>query len=633
MNRLFKFSLLAVAVMSVAATTIQWYSQQTPATLAQEQVIAVENPSPHAFQSTTIGDLRDWLIGSTVASDADLVSATNSIFQRSTNAAKTYTDVQVQAGTNSAKTYTDLQVSGITLATGTLTNNQSTPVTFSNSVTVYGEFNIYNTNPVTTVGTLVSTGSISGPISGTNIIIGTLNSNKFDPQTLNAFYPRNNPSNFIAIPLDENGHLFTVTNGTKAILAVTVTNVVADGSGITNIQGSGMVGYEAKQQEQDASIASLLSGSAGVSGVSNVYSVSWSSTLTNGEYAPVLTNNVITNNTWSGTVWVRGKGATNAYYGRLDGMYWKGLSPLWAYSSNVFLSTGTLGAYITTNVDGNIVYALKGAGDEPINWSIKALTENATNSFAGAAPAVVNTNYTLTNGLVAYWEMENGGWANSGPLNVPLTAVGTVSVVPGLTGNAAEFNGVNANYLYRLNETRWSALSDSVTFIAWFKLNSTNAASGFVSKWNTAQGQKEYQFVWSKIYNSVTFGLATNGVVLSTGAYSIVSTPARQWPTNEWFMAAAIVNPATLKTKVRVGDSSGSLEDWTESTQWQGWGYAGSGTNTVAPLRIGLSGQDLSTINGQLDNVGVWNRALTDEEIAEIYNAGAGVDYSTLQGL
>jgi hypothetical protein len=40
----------------------------------------------------------------------------------------------------------------------------------------------------------------------------------------------------------------------------------------------------------------------------------------------------------------------------------------------------------------------------------------------------------------------------------------------------------------------------------------------------------------------------------------------------------------------------------------------------------------LTTFNGQLDEVGVWNRALTGSEVTELYNGGIGLTYPFIEG-
>jgi hypothetical protein len=47
----------------------------------------------------------------------------------------------------------------------------------------------------------------------------------------------------------------------------------------------------------------------------------------------------------------------------------------------------------------------------------------------------------------------------------------------------------------------------------------------------------------------------------------------------------------------------------------------------IANLNIGAVYNDFTWFNGQIDEVGVWNRALSNNEILALYNAGSGLTY------
>jgi hypothetical protein len=50
---------------------------------------------------------------------------------------------------------------------------------------------------------------------------------------------------------------------------------------------------------------------------------------------------------------------------------------------------------------------------------------------------------------------------------------------------------------------------------------------------------------------------------------------------------------------------------------------------TTEPFGIGyIPGQNLYYLNGSIDEVGIWSRAITSSEITELYNSGAGLAYS-----
>jgi hypothetical protein len=58
-----------------------------------------------------------------------------------------------------------------------------------------------------------------------------------------------------------------------------------------------------------------------------------------------------------------------------------------------------------------------------------------------------------------------------------------------------------------------------------------------------------------------------------------------------------------------------------------------TGLGFFSEIQLGAyDARSLPTFNGQLDEVGIWNRALTGSEVAELYNGGIGLTYPFVEG-
>ena len=85
-----------------------------------------------------------------------------------------------------------------------------------------------------------------------------------------------------------------------------------------------------------------------------------------------------------------------------------------------------------------------------------------------------------------------------------------------------------------------------------------------------------------------------------------------------WYHAACTRSGDTLKYYIDgVHTTTGTI-------------LAGSSATNTAPFALGaISGSGGEGFDGYLDDVSVWERALTDAEVASIYNAGTGATILT----
>jgi hypothetical protein len=201
--------------------------------------------------------------------------------------------------------------------------------------------------------------------------------------------------------------------------------------------------------------------------------------------------------------------------------------------------------------------------------------------------------------LVSWWRAEGNGWdqlgGNSGTLQNGAT------FAAGRTGEAFSFDGVSGCVV--VPDSGSLRLTNQLTIEAWINTRSTNANRGIVSKVGGTGGNNGYQLLLS--YN--TLGGQFN-------------SPGQSWPSATVSYPGAIV-PGVWNHVAWTYDQSAM------KLYLNGLPVA---TNVIGPKSIAASSSNLRIsgddgnhgyFDGLIDEVSVYNRALSDSEIAAIYNA------------
>ena len=265
--------------------------------------------------------------------------------------------------------------------------------------------------------------------------------------------------------------------------------------------------------------------------------------------------------------------------------------------------------YTFGNSFGNL---FQGQLDEIGVWS-RALTANEVfnlyyrnegNSYPFSKP-VIEPN--LTDNILAYWKLDNDG---SGGVSLvdstgnghTLTNNNNVALGTGKIKGCGDW-GTNADVLdagttFGLNE---------FTISAWVKFTASNAYRVIASEWDGTSG-------WSFFFGFDPDGKLGTAVTPNLeGLYSSSSIGDGNWH----FVAMSYV-PTTGKLTQYV-DGIVSAETT--------YGEANLSASS-ANLTIGANTpQGVGGFNGNIDEVGIWNRALSAVEVTELYNGGAGISY------
>ncbi len=207
----------------------------------------------------------------------------------------------------------------------------------------------------------------------------------------------------------------------------------------------------------------------------------------------------------------------------------------------------------------------------------------------------------LATNLIGYWQF-NGTGADSSTLGNDLVVYGGAGYADGLFGQALDLQGDPSQYAARpIDDHIYDFGSSDFTVQAWVNYNSLAGEQTLVEKFLGPAGTG---WTLTKLPgNQGHFWSQTSGVLWSS---------PMDLGTDEWHQIVIRQTDGQfeilLDTEITtVGITSSPIPD------------------TSAPLRIGKrDGWQRFPTDGRIDEVAIWNRALTDAEISYLWNGGMG---------
>lgn len=222
------------------------------------------------------------------------------------------------------------------------------------------------------------------------------------------------------------------------------------------------------------------------------------------------------------------------------------------------------------------------------------------------------TNSTLNNGLVAYWKMDevSGTRIDSAPTGSPqdLVDVNTVTSVAGKIGNAAFFTAANQELLSHTDTTQLSVNDSAFTISAWVKHTTLVGDQMIAAHWTVASNERSWRLWFNSAAGRYTFSVSPDGISAVEVSATLFGAPA----TNTWYLVAGIMNTNANTISIAMnGTVNNSLA------------HATGIHDSSGQFMIGAR-ETSNWMDGQIDEVGFWNRVLTTAELSELYNASAG---------
>ena len=228
--------------------------------------------------------------------------------------------------------------------------------------------------------------------------------------------------------------------------------------------------------------------------------------------------------------------------------------------------------------------------------------------FSGGTNAPSVPEDTMTRGLVGYWSFDEGssstaydasGNGNNGTLtNGP-------KWTKGKSGTALSFDGVD-DYIDCGNDESLN-ITDEITIEVWIKPNDSSANEKLVGNGDPI-GESRGGYQLEKIYGGIYCEIWD-----SSGDLHEFNTSG-QYSSGEWVHL--------VMTWETGGEYAGYVNGEKVHSENAGNESIGTTSNTV---KIGTAGWNSFYFNGLIDEVRIYNRALTAEEIRYHYNRGGPV--------
>ena len=214
--------------------------------------------------------------------------------------------------------------------------------------------------------------------------------------------------------------------------------------------------------------------------------------------------------------------------------------------------------------------------------------------------------------LVAYYKLdETSGTtvncANNSSYNGTSTSC-TVNEI-GIISKAYSFNGATPSYITITNNDVFNFGTGNFTINFWIKADLTSGTQTFFHKW--AGGEENNGYIFCK-----ENGGAFIFILWNNSANSLVTCAAAEYTNNSWGMFTVKRTSGTLSIDINAVNKVSEAK--TERN-----------ISNTANITLGKYGLSPLTYTGLMDEMGIWNRALTADEITALYNSGNGLTYAT----
>jgi len=218
----------------------------------------------------------------------------------------------------------------------------------------------------------------------------------------------------------------------------------------------------------------------------------------------------------------------------------------------------------------------------------------------------------LLDDIQAYWTFEetSGSRADSTANNNDLTDNNTVGYSTGIIGNAADLELANSEY-FSITDAAQTGLDFSTDFTAnlWVKLESAGSDRlSILQKWGA---NKSYYWRIPAALTSFEFYSSSDG----SSDSSVASDSFTALSVDTWYMFT-MSKDATGETRFYIDGTLISVETGSVATLY----------NNADPFVLGQFGGSF-WYDGLMDEMGLWSRELTADEISALYFDGVGCAY------
>lgn len=278
-----------------------------------------------------------------------------------------------------------------------------------------------------------------------------------------------------------------------------------------------------------------------------------------------------------------------------------------------------IGGTTTNNFKGFIddlkVYKTEKSADQ-----IKAIAQKLAGSEGSGAVFGLSDTSILSNGLVGYWRMDESSWTNDCSTDSAMDSSGNgsngdscpASTGPtgggtGKFGNGGNFDGIS-DYIKVSDNDNLDLLTRGITVSAWVNVSASDAKGDMITiKGGGNPTSIGYLFGIKPSDNEVRLMISDgSSYIVNTNSTAVVADNTWKHVAFTWDpkVGAKIFINGTLDTEV---SASSSVD-----------------INNGGALFIGGYSSTDYTLIGSMDDVRIYNRALTPAEVSQLYNWAPG---------
>jgi hypothetical protein len=225
----------------------------------------------------------------------------------------------------------------------------------------------------------------------------------------------------------------------------------------------------------------------------------------------------------------------------------------------------------------------------------------------------------IIDNLVNYWSMSGASGATEEDAHgsLDLSQNGTVGSAAGLVGDCRTFNGSSQYLEGTVGAVPFDGAAGPWTLVFWFESGSISQIETYIlMSASDVGGTDQAGVIYEYVNNTIEFYSANysgtdprtdSGISLADTNWHMVAYRKNAFGASSW-------DKFLDGNKTQINASI----DFTLPS-------------TLDRFVVGAAVGPTSYVNGSIDEVGWWTGALTDEQIAWLYNGGAGRSYAEIQ--
>lgn len=258
------------------------------------------------------------------------------------------------------------------------------------------------------------------------------------------------------------------------------------------------------------------------------------------------------------------------------------------------------------------------AGDLIPDVSMLVAVSSLTAPPASAASSVGGGGLDQSR-LHAYWTMDEASGPRADSIGSrTLSDINTVTSATGLIGNAASFDGSNSEFLsVSLAEDDalyFQGANANFSIVLWVKFGSMSGTFPVITMAGAGSA--------NGLYSVYMTGGKIRFEVQEAASTTLISAESASIQDSTWYMLTCVHDSTAGKIKIKVDDGA-----FVETAFTGGIRIPSSYPNI---LYIGTSGSYYFT--GEIDEVSIWNEALSDADLGVLYNDGFAIGLPSING-